>query len=111
VAAHFDLRTKIVNPFGLVMEGRDDVRETMAAQLQGPMQGSTHDLTVTEVRFVTDDVAVLDGEVAVSTGDGRSGTSHTTWVLRLEHGRWLIHDMRGYYRTDNLPERGAEAPT
>ena len=90
------------------MEGREQVAGTMAEQLAGPMRGSTHELTVTTVRLLRPDVAVLDGDVVVSLPSGHGGRSHTTWILVRELDRWLIGEMRGYYRTDNLPTGRSE---
>ena len=55
----------IVDPFGGVSSGRDEIRGLLSALLAGRGRGSTHTSTILSVTFVSADVALADGEAVI----------------------------------------------
>ena len=59
-------------------------------------------MTVTTIKLVRPDVAVVDGDVEVTNTVGPDGKllalmkHHTTEVLVKDGGKWLVSDNRGF---------------
>lgn len=88
----------VVNPRGQVAVGRADFEAIMAKMLAGPFAGSTHHSTVRRVRFISADVAIVDGEARVTDIKGAdTSVEHAfTDIFVRRGGRWLISDVRAY---------------
>lgn len=92
----------VVNPRGEVAVGRTDIRQALERFLGGAAKGSTHRSTLTGVRLITQDVAVVDGEAVIEglrdpNGSTASALRHrfTDIVVRREEV-WKISDVRAY---------------
>jgi uncharacterized protein (TIGR02246 family) len=79
---------------GTYTQGRDEIRAFMAAGFAGPLKGTTSVDEQQRIRFLTEDVAIvnsisgfiLPGERAVPAGLER----RATWVLTRADGDWLV---------------------
>lgn len=92
----------VVNPFGEATQGRDDFGRSLASLIASGASGSRHRSRILGVRFVTDDVAVLDGEATidglppdVAAGNGPVVHRFTDLFVRKD-GVWLIAQIRAY---------------
>lgn len=99
---HMTSEVVLVNPRGAAACGLAQVRRELAGFLSGEAAGSSHHSVIERVEFVTDDVAVVDGEATVTgvgEGDDRLEIIHGfTDVLVRTGGRWLIAHVRAYPR-------------
>src|SRR5262245_8845229 len=55
----------LVSPRDEVASGRDAVRQFLTTFLDGPARKSKHTSRILRASFVTDDVAIVDGEVVI----------------------------------------------
>jgi len=55
----------VINPFGAISEGRDEMERMLAPMFAGVGKGSIHASETIGVHFVTDDLAVVDGEAVI----------------------------------------------
>ena len=55
----------MINPFGAISEGRDEMERMLAPMFAGVGKGSIHASETIGVHFVTDDLAVVDGEAVI----------------------------------------------
>lgn len=89
----------LINPRGEVAIGHDEIRKQLSEFLTGPARGSKHTSHLTRISFVTEDVAVVDGEALVEgvDFDGSSTVTHlfTDILLRSGDG-WRIAQIRAY---------------
>jgi uncharacterized protein (TIGR02246 family) len=90
----------VISPRGDVACGHQEIRSLFGGFLGGPAKGSTHTGRIIRVNFVTDDVAVLDGEALIEGGEFAAASSLThhlfTDILVHSRGVWLIAQIRAY---------------
>ena len=88
----------VVNPSGGISLGRDAVEQSLQELFAGRGRGSQHISHLLAIYFVTNDVAVLDGEaVIIGFGAGPSPLRHRfTDVLVRHEGAWRIAQVRAY---------------
>ena len=102
----FTADATIVDPFGGVSVGRAEIGSLLADLLKGAGRGSTHAGAILGVRFVSDDVALADGEAAIEGLKGPDGgvvpplVHRFTDVLVRQDGRWRIAQIRAYVFMD-----------
>jgi uncharacterized protein (TIGR02246 family) len=79
---------------GSLRDGRDVIRDSMAAAFQGPLKGSTTANRQLGLRFAGRDAAIVVSESGILfPGDSEvpeAARVHATWVLEKRDGRWLI---------------------
>ena len=100
----------LVSPRNEVASGRDEVRQFLGAFLDGPARKSTHTSRILRVSFVTDDVAIVDGEAVIEGVEesefGAATLVHRfTDVLRKRNGQWAIAHIRAYAMITS-PQKG-----
>ena len=106
LTAPFAADATIIDPFGGVSSGRVEIERLLAALLAGSGRGSTHASTVLGVRFVTDHVALVDGEAVIEgLRDAEGGVMpplmhRFTDVLVTREGSWRIAQVRAYVLID-----------
>ena len=80
--------------------GHQEIRDLFIEFLGGPAKGSTHTSRIIRVNFVTDDVAVLDGEALIEGtefSDLSSLKHHMFTDILVRSGDiWLIAQIRAY---------------
>lgn len=90
----------LISPRGEVACGHQEIRNLLGEFLGGPAKGSTHTGRIIRVNFVTDDVAVVDGEAlieGVEFADSSALAHHRfTDVLVRSGDVWLIAQIRAY---------------
>lgn len=80
---------------GSLRDGRDAIRQSMAAGFDGPLKGSSTYNKQRSIRFLGKDAAIVVSESAILFG-GESGVPdegrkvNATWVLEKSDGRWRI---------------------
>lgn len=98
----FVAEATLIDPFGNVVAGSDGIRSAFSRLLAGRASGSTHAATILGVRFVTEDVALADGEAVIEGLTGPEGealpplTHRFTDVFVLRGGSWRISQIRAY---------------
>ncbi len=89
----------VVQP-GIYKKGREEIRTTMAAGFAGPLRGSRAFDHPQDVRFLTDDAAVVvsEGGIIFPGQDTvpSEGLVRATWVLVKRNGSWCI---AGYHNS------------
>jgi uncharacterized protein (TIGR02246 family) len=93
----------LVNPRGEVARGHDEIGAALGHFLDTEARGSSHHSVGTRVSFVTDDVALVDGEAQVSGLRDDAGGSSTIRhsfvdVLVRTDGTWAIAHIRAHPR-------------
>jgi len=79
---------------GLYQKGRENIAAFMGAAFQGPYRGSQVTGTPIDLRFLTDDTAVVitkGGVVPAGETELPEGaTVRATWVVVKQNGEWLL---------------------
>ncbi|MFF1632995.1 SgcJ/EcaC family oxidoreductase [Leifsonia sp. NPDC058248] len=79
---------------GSLRDGRDVVRDSMAASFAGPLKGSSTDDKQLSLRFVGRDAAVVVSESGILfSGEAEVPDArkvNATWVFEKRDGQWLI---------------------
>jgi uncharacterized protein (TIGR02246 family) len=87
----------LISPRGDVAKGKDQLRSLFSSFLQHEARDTKHTSRISRISFVTDDVAVVDGEAfiegSVSLSDAVKQHSFTDILVRTEKG-WLISQIR-----------------
>lgn len=99
LVACFTKDAVLINPRGEVAIGHDEIRKHLGEFVTGPARGSKHTSRLIRISFVTDDVAVVDGEALVEgvDFDGSSIVMHLfTDILVRSGDYWLIAQIRAY---------------
>jgi len=83
----------VVQP-GVYKKDREEIRTTMAAGFAGPLSGSRATDHPGDVRFLTDDTAVVISEGGIifpgQDAVASEGLVRATWVLVRRDGAWRI---------------------
>jgi uncharacterized protein (TIGR02246 family) len=106
LAATFSSDATIVDPFGGVSSGAAEIKRLLGELLAGSGRGSTHTGTILGVTFVTEDVALADGEAVIEGLTEPDGNSmppivhrFTDVLVRGGEG-WRIAQVRAYVLMD-----------
>ena len=83
LTAPFTPDAMIIDPFGGVSFGRAAIARLLAPLLAGSGRGSTHASTIHGVSFVSDDVALADGEAVIEGLHDAEGNVMPTVVHRF----------------------------
>lgn len=91
----------LVSPRGDVARGLAEIERELGGLLRGPARGSAHTSRIIRVEFVTDDVAVVDGEATVHLAGEEESTGiplvhRFTDVLVRRSGTWAVAHIRAY---------------
>ncbi len=106
LTAPFTPDATIIDPFGGVSSGRAEIERLLWTLLAGAGRGSTHAGEIRDVRFVTDDVALADGEAVIEGLRKPDGSSmppivhRFTDILVRGDGGWRIAQVRAYVLMD-----------
>jgi uncharacterized protein (TIGR02246 family) len=91
----------VVNPLGKIARGRAEIQCVLEQFLAGAARGSRHTSTVSSIDFITDEVAIVDGEAQLEgVSDAalrQSVLAHNfTDVMVKIDGNWFIAHVRAY---------------
>ncbi|MEX0789719.1 MAG: SgcJ/EcaC family oxidoreductase [Actinomycetota bacterium] len=91
----------LVSPRGDLVRGHTEIGRELTSLLAGPVRGSAHMSRIIRVEFVTDDVAVVDGEATVDPAGEAEGTGiplvhRFTDIFVRRSGTWAIAHIRAY---------------
>jgi uncharacterized protein (TIGR02246 family) len=83
----------VVQP-GIYKKDREEIRTTMAAGFAGPLQGSRVINRPQDIRFLTDETAIVVSEDGIlfpgQDAVPSEGLVRATWVLVKRNGSWCI---------------------
>ena len=89
----------LISPRGDVAIGKEQVRDLLSNFLGSEAKSTKHTSRITRISFVTDDVAVVDGEAFIEGSDNLpDAVKHHTFtdiLVRTGHV-WLISQIRAY---------------
>jgi uncharacterized protein (TIGR02246 family) len=92
----------LVSPRGDVARGRGEIESLLRDFLVGEARGTQHASRLLRVEFVTDEVAVVDGEAVIARSSPGNQVEAVvlrhgfTDVLVIRSGRWCIGHIRAY---------------
>lgn len=92
----------LIDPFGRSVKGHDQVQAFFRADQQGMMKTSNYQLTISNVRLITGDLAALDSESTITGMREPSGKElppfkhHVFFVVSKHDGEWKILCARPY---------------
>ncbi len=89
---------------GVYLPGRQAIRGTMATLFAGDLKGSRAAYEVREIRFVTEDVAIVTSKGAVllagQAEPDAASRALETWVLSRQDSAWRVQAFH------NCPDQG-----
>ncbi len=89
----------LISPRGDVAIGKEQIRNLLSGFLGREARNTTHTSRITRISFVTDDVAVVDGEAFIAGSENLSASvkhhSFTDILVRTGKG-WLISQIRAH---------------
>ncbi|MER0449897.1 SgcJ/EcaC family oxidoreductase [Streptomyces sp. NPDC006711] len=92
VAEYFEDASAVLP--GSYLKSRQEIREAMAFSFNGPLKGTRTSDNVLDVRFLTDDAAVVISQTGVlipgETEAPPERTVYATWVLAKKDGTWRL---------------------
>jgi uncharacterized protein (TIGR02246 family) len=103
MASHWAEDGLNIDPFGDAFEGRVNIQNDLHESLNGFMKGSKHELAISKVYSVNEQVAVADGIATVAGIVFPGGhalepfTSNFTMICsKSADGHWQIAQLRAY---------------
>jgi uncharacterized protein (TIGR02246 family) len=90
---------ELVNILGTVLPGAESVRDRTAEILAGPFRGSHFEYVIRKLRFIGQDVAIVDTDITISSYRGVAAIPPTSpgvlltrmkHVYERRHGSWHI---------------------
>jgi len=100
VLAHVAADADFVDDSGKQYNGKANLAKVLKQSL-ADLKGSKLKSTITSVRFLRSDVAVVDGKADVTTADGTTSSGRFTSTWTRSDGKWLLSCVR------NLPDSPA----
>jgi uncharacterized protein (TIGR02246 family) len=92
VACYLD-DASVVQP-GVYKKDREEIRTSMAAGFAGPLKGSRVSDQPQDIRFLTDETAIVVSEGAIifpgQDDAPREAMVRATWVLAKRNGSWYV---------------------
>jgi uncharacterized protein (TIGR02246 family) len=93
----------LINPLGKLARGRDQVRALFSEEQTGYMKGTTCEMTLSSVRWASDNIVIVDAECFIKGMRDSGGKElpifkpHVVMVLeRFETDKWLLLSARPY---------------
>lgn len=89
-----------VNPAGMMLKGREQIEAFYAQAFKMGYGGSTVDTTIEQLRFLTPDLALVDGEFTIkgaSTSDHKERSAehgYFTVIAERVSGQWMVASNR-----------------
>jgi uncharacterized protein (TIGR02246 family) len=102
MAGFFVADGELINPFGRRAKGTAEIEKLFTEEQTGPMTGTTYSGTIESIRYIDDDVAIVDvtGEITgMKRPDGSAAPAfkhHVTWIAEKRHGKWMALGARAF---------------
>jgi uncharacterized protein (TIGR02246 family) len=102
LAAAFTPDAVVVNPMGKRAQGQAEISRVLAEFLGGSAKGSRHKSIVLGIEFISDDVALVDGEATLegvtARGEARAAplVHRFTDLVVKRGGAWKVAQVRAY---------------
>ncbi len=99
VVACFANDALLISPRGDMAVGTEEIRNLLSEFLGTETKGTKHTSRIIRISFVTDDVAVVDGEAFIEGAENLSATDthhRFTDILIRSGDVWLISQIRAY---------------
>lgn len=94
IAAYYATDGEIVTADGNTLSGRDGIEQGLTDGFNGQLKDCTLTTTVGKVRLITPDVALVDSDAQLKTGDGDPQNLHLVSILVKKDGKWLTATTR-----------------
>ncbi len=104
----------LINPFGRVAKGQDQVEQLFRDEQQGPMKTCSFQMRVSAVRLASNDIAMADADctlTGIRSPDGKEQPvfkPHIFFVMSKKEGDWKILSARPYAYSP-MPGRSSQA--
>jgi len=108
VLAHVAADADFIGDGGKQYKGKADVGEVLKHSL-ADLKGSKLKSTITSIRFLRPDVAVVDGKADVTTPDGTTDSGRFTSTWTKTGGKWLLSCARNLPDSSVTPEPATAA--
>ena len=102
VMAHVAVDADFIDHSGKLYKGKADLAEVLKHSL-ADLKGSKLKSTITSIRFLRPDVAVVDGKADLTAPDGTTDSGRYTSTWTRTGGKWLLSSVR------DLPDSPAAA--
>src|SRR5687767_12004315 len=99
IMIYFTDDASIISPRGDVAIGKEQVRNLLSNFLGSEARNTKHTSHITQISFVTDDVAVVDGEAFIEGSENLSDSikHHSFTDILVRTGNvWLISQIRAH---------------
>lgn len=94
VAAYYAVNGEIVTETGDPLAGRDGIQQALTDAFNGGLKDSTLTSTIGTVRLIKPDVAIVDSDIELKTGDAEARKLHVVSVIVNKDGKWLNETTR-----------------
>ena len=99
IMIYFTDDASVISPRGDVAIGKEQVRNLLSNFLGSEARNTKHTSHITQISFVTDDVAVVDGEAFIEGSENLSDSikHHSFTDILVRTGNvWLISQIRAH---------------
>jgi len=92
----------LINPFGRHAHGTAEIEKLFTEEQSGPMAGTTYKGMIENIRYIGDNVAIVDvaGEITgMKSPDGAAAPPfkhHVTWIAQKVGGKWVAFGARAF---------------
>ena len=108
VLAHIAADADFIDDGGKQYKGKADLAEVLKHSL-ADLKGGKLKSTITSIRFLRPDVAVVDGMADVTAPDGTTNSGHFTSTWTKSDGKWLLGCTRNLHDSPATLEPAAAA--
>ena len=102
MAAFFVPDGDVINPFGRHAQGPAAIEKLFADEHNGKMAGTTYAGTIERIRYIGNNVVIVDVAGEISGMKGPDGAvappfkHHVTWITEKRAGKWMANGARAF---------------